>query len=77
VEGNPPQVDTTDVGNRGSRVDRADTRKERDDLERLFEFFRKHFHMVTVRKPPCVLSVDMPLGSGSEPDVTMCQRDRS
>ena len=77
VEGNPPQVDTTDVGNRGSRVDRADTRKERDDLERLFEFFRKHFHMVTVRKPPCVLSVDMPLGSGGEPDVTMCQRDRS
>jgi hypothetical protein len=33
--------------------------------------------MVTVRKPPCVLSVDMPLGSGGEPDVTMCQRDRS
>jgi hypothetical protein len=33
--------------------------------------------MVTVRKPPCVLSVDMPLGSGGKPDVTMCQRDRS
>ncbi len=77
MEGNPSQVDTTDVGNRGTRVDRADTRKERDDLKRLFEFFHKHFHMVTVRTPPCVLSVDMPLGSGGEPDVTMCQRDRS
>lgn len=75
--GNPPQVDTADVGDRGSRVDRADTRKERDDLERLFEFFREHFHMVTVLKPPRVLSVDMPLGSGGESDVTMCQRDRS
>ena len=28
VEGNPPQVDTTDVGNRGSGVERADTRKD-------------------------------------------------
>jgi hypothetical protein len=33
--------------------------------------------MVAVRKPPGFLSVDMPLGSGGESDVTACQRDRS
>lgn len=77
VEGNPPQVNTTNVGDRGSCVDRAGTRKERDDLERLFEFFCEHFHMVAVLKPPRFLSVDTPLGSGGESDVTMCQRDRS
>lgn len=77
VEGNPPQIDTTDVWNRRSRVDRAGTRKERDDLERLFEFFQEHVHMVPVLKPPRFLSVDMPLGRGGESDVTMCQWDRS
>lgn len=77
VEGNPPQVDTTDVRDRGSRVNRAGARKERDDLERLFELFREHFHMVAVLKPPRFLSVDMTLGRDGESDVTMCQRDRS
>ena len=77
VEGNPPQIDTMDGWNRRLRVDRAGTRKVRDDLERLFEFFHEHVHTVAVLKPPRLLSVDMPLGRGGESDVTMYQRDRS
>jgi hypothetical protein len=77
VEGNSPQVDSTDVRDRGSRIDRAGARKERDDLKSLFEFFHEHVHLVAVLKPPRLLSVDMPLGSGGESDVTMFQRDRS
>lgn len=77
VEGNSPQVDTTDVRDRRSRVDRAGARKERDDLKSLFEFLREHVHMVAVLEPPRLLSVDMPLGSDGESDVTMFQRERS
>jgi hypothetical protein len=66
VESNPPQVDTTDVGDWGSRVDRTGARKERDDLERLLEFFREDLRMVAVLKAPSLLSVDMPLGRQAE-----------
>src|SRR2546428_10565658 len=64
VEGNSPHVNTTDVRDRRSRVDLGGGRMVQDDLKSLFEFFREHVHMVAVLKPPRLLSVDMPLGSG-------------
>jgi len=77
MEGNPPQVDSADVRDWGSRIDRAGTGKERDDLQRLFKFFREHVSSVAVLEPPRFFARDMLLRDESKTDETLLQRDRS
>ena len=71
------EVDAPNTWNGRLRVERSNSRKRPDDLDRLFEFLSEYVGMVAIGQPPGFLSAEMFLCSGRETNATILQRDRS
>ena len=77
MDGDSPEVDAANAGNGRLSVEGSGTWKRRDDLERLFEFLGEHVGVVAIGQPPGLLSPNVFLRSGCEPNAAVLQRDRS
>ena len=70
-------IEATQAGDARVRVTRPGSGQPRQDSDGVFEFFGEYVHVRSVLKPPCLLSANVFVSRGGEPNSTRLHRERS